>query len=306
MDVNFLRESRQKGVVAFTKFCQDIKGHEDCIFCFFEGEDVKYYGPRIEQYTEYSFSKIINYNCNGREEVEKVFALITKKTVYDKINKMFFIDKDYLPSEEANANLYQTPCYSIENFYSSVECFGRIINREFGINTIDADYNKCICDYTNRLHEFHNNTSLLNIWLYCQRLKEESEKKEAIILSDFKMSKLFSNISIKQLELKKPITIETLKGFFPNAYEISNEQIDDIQQSWKSKTIKPVFRGKFELEFLRRILESLITENKSRTYFSRFYKCVRLSPGINMLSSFSTYADTPNCLVEFLTAHRIR
>ena len=93
MDVNFLRESRQKGVVAFTRFCQDLKGHENCVFCFFEGEDIKYYGPRIEQFTNYSSSEIVNYNCNGRDEVEKAFTMITKKAEYNNINMMFISTK---------------------------------------------------------------------------------------------------------------------------------------------------------------------------------------------------------------------
>ena len=58
------------------------------------------------------------------------------------------------------------------------------------------------------------------------------------------------------------------------------------------------------MEFLRKILESLVVENKAHTYFSETYNCVRLNPGSNMLSSLSAYADTPRCLVEFLESHK--
>lgn len=304
MDVESIRDAKQKGVVAFAKFCQDKRGHEDCLFCFFEGEDSKYYGSRIEQYTEYPSTKIINYNCGGRKEVERVYFLISKKHEYDEVNKIFFIDSDYIPNEQLSVDIYQTPCYSIENFYSSAECFGKIINREFGINSIDPDFNKCMTDYCNRQREFHGYTEFLNIWLSCQRAEEEIKQQKAVVLKDFRVAKLFSEISIVKVEQKETIDKDLLNNYFPNAYAIEEQQIDKVCEFWSSKKAQQIYRGKFEMEFLRKILESLVTANKAHTYFSEVYNCVHLNPGSNMLSSLSTYADTPTCLIAFLQAHR--
>ena len=44
-------------------------------------------------------------------------------------------------------NIYQTPCYSVENFYTTIDSFSRIINREFGINSIEDDFAGCVADY---------------------------------------------------------------------------------------------------------------------------------------------------------------
>lgn len=304
MDIENTREARQKGVVAFAKFCQDKKGHEECLFCFFEGEDSKYYGSRIEQYTEYPSEKVINYNCGGRKEVERVYLLISKRHEYDDVNKMFFIDSDYIPNEKVPPDMYQTPCYSIENFYSSVDCFGKIINREFGINSIDPDYSKCVTDYCNRQSEFHSYTEFLNVWLSCQREEEENKKQKAVVLKDFKVAKLFSEISIAKVAPKQAIDKELLKTIFPDAYDIERDRIDAASEAWSSKKTQQVYRGKFEMEFLRKILESIVTANKAHTYFSEVYNCVHLNPGSNMLSSLSTYADTPTCLISFLKAHK--
>ena len=304
MDVEKMRDAKLKGVVAFTKFCHDKRGHEDCLFCFFEGEDSKYYGSRIEQYTGYNSTKIVNYNCGGRDEVERAYLLISKKREYDKVNKIFFIDSDYTPKKQLSSHIYQTPCYSIENFYSSVECFGKILNREFGINSIDADYKKCIDDYTNRQCEFHNYTEFFNAWLFCQRSEEERKKRKAVVLKDFKIAKLFSEITITKVEKKDEIDKEFLKECFPNSYDIEEEQINSVSKKWSSKKAQQIYRGKFEMEFLRKILESLVVENKAHTYFSETYNCVRLNPGSNMLSSLSAYADTPRCLIEFLESHK--
>lgn len=304
MDVDITRKARQKGVVAFAKFCQDKRGHEDYLFCFFEGEDSKYYGSRIELYAEYPSTKVINYNCGGRKEVERVYLLISQRHEYHDINKMFFIDSDYITSEQSSPDIYQTPCYSIENFYSSAECFGRIINREFGINSIDPDFSKCVTDYCNRQMEFHAYTEFLNVWLCCQREEEEIQRQKSVVLNDFKVGKLFSEISITKIEIKQAIDKELLKTIFLDAYEIDNAKIDIVSKAWASKKAQQIYRGKFEMEFLRKILESIVTANKAHTYFSEAYSCVHLNPGSNMLSSLSVYADTPACLISFLKAHK--
>ena len=305
MDIQEIKESRGKGIVAFTKFCQDKKGHEDCLFCFFEGEDAKYYGARIEQYTEYPTEKIINYNCGGRKEVERAYFLISQKHEYDEINKMFFIDSDYISNNDVNPDIYQTPCYSIENFYSSTECFGKIINREFGINCIDEDYKKCVCDYKKRQEEFHLDTEFLNVWLFGQRIEEETQKEKAVILNDFKVARFFSEISISKIEQNETFNETLLKSIFPKAYNLNEEVTNRIREKWVSASPQKVYRGKFEMEFLRKILESLISKNKTHTYFSVIYNCVHLTPGSNMLSNLSVYADTPTCLVTFLQSHKL-
>ena len=304
MDVESTRNARQKGVVAFTRFCQDKKGHEECLFCFFEGEDSKYYGSRIEQYTEYPSEKVINYNCGGRKEVERVYLLISKRPEYDDVNKMFFIDSDYIPNEQVPSDMYQTPCYSIENFYSSADCFGKILNREFGINSIDSDYSKCVTDYCNRQREFHSHTGFLNVWLSCQREEEEIKQQKAVVLRDFKVAQLFSEISIAKVECKQVIDKNLLMSIFPDAYDIEQTRIDATSEVLSARKVQQVYRGKFEFEFLRKILESIIIANKARTYFSEVYNCVHLTPGSNMLSSLSMYADTPTCLISFLKAHK--
>lgn len=303
MDITKVRAARGKGVAIFTKFCQDKKGNENCLFCFFEGEDNKYYGSRIEQYTGYDYSQIISYNCGGRSEVQKAYDLISSKTENDKINKMFFIDADFVPLEKNSVDLYQTPCYSIENFYTSEECFGKILNREFGINVIDNDYKKCISDFLERQREFHENIVFFNAWLFCQRIEEDVHKNNAVKLSDFRISRLFSAIEIDKLAVKDEINKELIDRYFPDAYSIPDETLSAKYEEFSLVNGQQFFRGKFELEFLRKILESIIVKNKNRTYFSEYYNCVQLTPGANTISVLSDYADTPSCLIAFLKNH---
>lgn len=300
MDVQEIRNARERATVVFTKFSLDYKGHEDYLFCFFEGEDSKYYGSRIEQHTGYFASKILGYNCGGRKVVERLNSLISQKAEYRNIKGIFFVDRDYCPQKEEYNNMYQTPCYSIENFYTTPECMGRILNREFGINSIDSDYEKCIRDYCSRYKEFHDCTCTLNAWLSCQRREEEKQGKKKIVLSDFKISKLFSNIDINSIVSKKTIDTSLLEEMFPNHYELSSEDLLADCDNFSNEEYAMMYRGKFELEFLKKILESLVSLNKEGTYFSRKYNTVNLNISSNLLSSLSSYAETPRCLIDFL------
>lgn len=171
-------------------------------------------------------------------------------------------------------------------------------------NSIDSDYSKCVTDYCNRQREFHNHTSFLNIWLSCQREEEEINRQNAVVLRDFKIAQLFSEISIAKVESKQVIDEKLLMAIFPNAYNIENSKIDTTSAAWADQKAQQIFRGKFEMEFLRKILESIVIANKAHTYFSEVHNCVHLNPGSNMLSSLSVYADTPTCLVSFLIAHK--
>lgn len=304
MDVQELRNARNTAVVVYTKFCYERRHHKDFLFCFFEGEDSKYYGPRIEKYTNYSYENIINYNCGGRKEVLKAYDLICSKEEYKNMNMMFFIDRDYAPLKEPLDNVFQTPCYSIENFYTSRDCFSRVISREFGINPIDKDYKMCINDYSLRQSEFHQETLFLNVWLSCQRKLEEKYGKKRIQLADYKISKLFSTISINQIQVKQTIDIDLLKQHFSNAYEVTDDELQTEYDFYSQNNKQQFFRGKFELEFLRKIIESLKLRNKENTYFHTHYNCVYVDANVNTISTLSEYADTPECLINFLQNHQ--
>lgn len=304
MDVQEIRNARNKGVVAFTKFCHDKQQHDDCIFCFFEGEDNKYYGPRIERYAKYAYNKIVSYNCGGRKEVIKAYNLIKDKAEYEEVNKMFFVDRDYAPLDQELTNVYQTPCYSVENFYTTIDSFSRIINREFGINSIEDDFARCVADYCQRQKEFHSETLYLNAWLSGQRKAEDQFHLKKITLTDYKVSKLFSEISIEKVVTKEPIIKTLLQQHFPSAYNVSDEDIAKEVVFFQSKNQQMLFRGKFEIDFLRKIINSIKEKNKNSTYLQVKRECVYVDSNVNTLSTLSSYADTPECLVRFLEEHQ--
>ena len=95
MDIQKVKDARNKGVVAFSRYCQEKKKYRDYLFCFFEGEDAKYYFPRIEKYSGYEYTKIIHYNCGGKKGVLKALNLVEKNRDEIYTAKAFFVDSDY-------------------------------------------------------------------------------------------------------------------------------------------------------------------------------------------------------------------
>lgn len=304
MNIEEVRGARNRGVVAYTKFCLDKKEHSNFLFCFFEGEDSKYYDERIQKYTNFKYFNIINYNCGGKKQVIKAFHLIKNNGSQNDIQIAFFIDQDFEPYDISSyKEIYQTPCYSIENFYCSVEAFKKIICREFSLNVIEEDFQKCVDDYINAQNQFHKFTHLLNAWIFYQREKENIEKRELVKLNSFKISKLFNKICIDEVECKKEIDLGLINEKFPDAYELDMDRFNEIYGNLSHINHQQVFRGKFEFEFLRNVIEDLKRKNRDNVYFSAHRDCVRIDINSNPLSSLCQYADTPECLVDFLSQY---
>lgn len=304
MNIVEIRQARNRGVVAYTKFCLDKKHNENCLFCFFEGEDNKYYDERILKYTNFKYSNIVNYNCGGKKQVIKVYHLIKNNGLNKDIQMAFFIDRDFEPyGIEDKKDIYQTPCYSIENFYCSVEAFKKIIHREFSLNFFEEDFQKCVNDYIKAQNLFHQATCLLNAWIFYQRQKENEEQRELVKLNDFKISKLFSKLCINEIEGVE-IDLNLINEKFPNSYKLDMDRFNEIYKNFQNINQQQAFRGKFELEFLRNIIEDLRKKNKDKTYFSLYRDCVRIDVNVNPLSSLCQYADTPDCLISFLSQYK--
>lgn len=305
MDLQKVKDARNKGVVAFARYCQEKKKYQDYLFCFFEGEDAKYYFPRIEKYSGYGYNRIIHYNCGGKKGVLKALSLVEKNNDEIYTAKAFFVDSDYDTTKYNNSLLYQTPCYSIENFYTSEKAFSKMLNREFGINTTEKDFLKCRSDYSQRQQEFHDATIYINSWLACQRMHEEAEENHKIVLSDFKISKLFSEMTIDSIVSKEEIKREKLEELFPNSKNIEEHEIERKIEYFKCGDMGKLFRGKFEIEFLKKIIDSLKAKNRTGGYFSKKYTSVHIDPNVNILSILQDYADTPQSLIDFLKQYQV-
>lgn len=298
MDIEKVRRKRENAVSIYTKFIKNRELFNKKLFCFFEGEDRKYYIIRIEKYSNITEDNIISYSCNGKEQVLKLYQMLQSE--YKSVKKMFFVDKDF-DETEPNEELYVTPSYSIENYYVTSSAFERILYNEFGINKVDDDYEKCLHDFNERKNEFNSEIKKLNVWIYYQKLKMKELGIVNINYKNFKLKKIFE-IKIDKLKIKNSITIELLNNEYKEAYDVEEIELEKYMHLFDDESY---LRGKYQLEFLKIILEDMINKNKKEEYFECYRDNIKINPNVNTLSSLSIYADTPDSLKIFLSNYKI-
>ncbi|WP_439638082.1 DUF4435 domain-containing protein [Spirulina sp.] len=214
----------------------------------------------------------------------------------------YFIDRDFdnsIAEEGLQGIIYETPCYSIENFYTSINSFKSLLKEEFGLQESDADFEQCLNLYKDRQAEFHSAVETLNAWIACQR-----EISSDIKLSKIKISK---DIKITLSSVMNTYTHEDLERKFPEAPPISPDQLQEKKQTLNSKNPQCSFRGKFEIEFLRKFITQLVEDaNKITPQYFHEKRSVQLSiPGSEIIPRLSQHADTPDCLRAYLLQFKV-
>ena len=301
MTVDDLRKSKDIAQVAFTEFTLSTREYPDSLFCFFEGKDNPYYVPRIKHYT----SNYYPISCKGREKVIKVHSLISEKSEYNSYKKAFFIDRDFhKPLEQVNPPIFETPCYSIENFYVSVGVFKEILLNSFHLTEYDNGIviENCLSLYEQRQAEFHKATLLFNAWYACLiEIRDQTGQTTGVTL-DEKFPRDFVKISLESVT--SSYNQETIQRKFPNAIPVDQNTLNNKIQEFENCDQCKTFRGKYEMQFLTTIIRLLIEDSinpksviNSRINFD-FSSNLTNDQAINV---FSGYAETPESLKEYLT-----
>lgn len=274
--------------VAYQRFMLLVGKNANGLFCFFEGNaDKDYYIPRVKEYVQ-SYEII---NCQNKSNVLKARKDIAYHREYDKYKKAFFIDRDFDPLENL-PDVYETPYYSIENFYVSVPVFKRILTHHFSLSEVEEDFAKYAQLYEIRQQEFHAAVLLLNAWYACLRDRRnfEAEINTTNVQLDDKFIAKIIQISLQSVT--QNYDIETIKTKFPNAIPYDNEKLTEKIVQFQSAEQYHVFRGKYELFFLKTFLIELKKQVKSSRNFD--------IPLEEFIFQYSDLAETPACLATYL------
>ncbi len=294
MSVGELRSSRDKATVVFVEFTRLYKQYKSALFCFFEGEDSKYYGIRIKNIAKPE--KDIYFSCKGKEGVLGIYKMLSSRKNYENARAVYFIDRDFDQSiaEKNIKRIYETPCYSIENFYTSVKCFSEILKSEFKLMETEESFIKCISLYEKLQGEFHDAVELLNTWIACQR-----NRSSALNISDLSVQR-FIIIDLKKIAVN--YTASNLEDMFPNLPAIPQTELDSKKSELLANNRQKSFRGKFEVEFLYVFLNKLMNEANQGNYpyFNQKVKVNLHFSRKTIISDLCQYADTPDCLYEYL------
>lgn len=297
-----LRRSRDKAQVAFQEFALSTGKYPDHLFCFFEGKDNAYYVPRIKRYTSH-YQPI---KCGNRDSVLKTHTLISNRPEYDDYKKAFFIDRDFnTPHGESDPPIFETPCYSIENLYVSVDVFREILANVFHLLEFgDRDvFEGCISLYRERQNEFHDAVCLFNSWYACLiEIRNSTGKTTGVNLED-KLPKGFIEVTLEAVTCN--YNLDSIKDKFPNATEIEeivlNAKLDEFRNCEKGK----VYRGKYEMQFLIKFIQLLLQDSHSSRAVVK--SKITSSFGDHLshqqaIDIFGGYAETPESLTEYLQA----
>lgn len=290
---DLIREREESANVAYMTFMKHIRQDKNGLFCFFEGNDAPYYQIRIRNVYQDNYYPI---KCKGKSKVLKVYELINNHRIYDKYRKGFFVDSDFdLPIN--NPAIYETPCYSIENFYTNPSVFSEILKNELGLTEVSESYANAMNCYVELHQQFLEKTTLFNAWYACLKdVRNQNGTETGASLSD-KFPKGFVKMALDKIEIA--YDFDKIKTTFSDALLITesilNQKIERFNQSDKNY----IFRGKFAFFAMLEILEKLVEDsrNTKQVIKEKVKYNVTQSQGI---SQFAQYAKTPPCLMAYL------
>ncbi len=303
--VDSLRQDRTKASAIFMQFTRIYKKDNLAMFCFFEGEDSKYYGIRIRNIARPP-KQPYYFNCDGKSGVLGVYRILSNRKRYEKAKAAYFIDRDFDKSIYNRLNfqsskpIYETPCYSIENFYTSVSCVSEILRSEFNLNETNEEeiFIKCINLYQKLQTELHAQVGLLNAYIACLKEKQVKLNLNNYNISDF--------VKINLAKITSTYTLTTLNKKFSHSITLSQDELNAQLSLLQSLECQKSFRGKFEIDFLCKFLEQLKEKANigDKRYFSKKYKVTFNFSRKTIISDLSQYADTPDCLMHYLESFR--
>ena len=308
-------EAEESKTIGFIDFAQHITSNVGGLFCFFEGRDVDYYYSRIEsvykgkiQSIRCGSKEIIDgkeIRCSAKKNVIRTNKLIAGKPMYARYKTVYFVDRDFeqpVPQDD----IYTTPCYAIENLYTSPEVFERILKHKFGVQETKPEFAICKNMYRDRQQEFHSAMTLFNAWYACLiDIRSSTGQETGATLGDSKIEEkgLSTNglVRIYLDRVKNTNNIDEIKAKFPKAPSISSDVLDSKIAEFNASAEKgKLFRGKFELQFLAKIL-NLLQDDASKE--KRYLKVKVSLTNINaesLLLSLATYAETPADLLTYI------
>jgi hypothetical protein len=274
---------------------------------FFEGEDEKYYSIRIN--TMAPNLKWGGINAEGKKNVIKLRELIRNHPDYHDKSCMFIVDADF----DDNTNIchledvYITPCYSIENLYTSEHTLRRILSAEFKITEHcenSESFTKAIETFNSVKKDYHASLLFFNVWIRAYRKNEQAATLEKLNINNVKFDQL-ADITLSGVT--KKYNDKIVSSLFPVGTDPEQTYIDESINYFKENDPETKFRGKQQLEFFRIFLEKLKIDAGSKSGRIVFKQKIKVPLNLtksNCLSELSNYADTPDCFVSFVHRHQ--
>jgi hypothetical protein len=273
--------------VIFHKVLSYINGDTKYLF-FFEGiEDSSYY----HCFFEYDCNSYEDFCCNGKETVLKIYSLLKERNLKN-CKTAYFVDRDF-DEPLSNDEIFETDCYSIENYYCNDNFIINLLKNEFLLNSKDDAYIKILELFKNKQNEFHESIILFNAWYYYLKKNKIITPMIRSICLEKKIYDSFINWNFDS-SITSNYTLETIQAKFPEVKIVDNTEINKIISILKGKDLSKMLRGKYEIEFLQRFLRYIIQDGNSkerRKYLSK--KTTVNFQDDRFITTFCQYAQKP-------------
>lgn len=291
-------ESKDALAVPFT-FYSTNKLADNCLFCFVEGKtDSDYYYPKIK--ILYGTNCLI-VNCNCKKNV---LAMYDKVYPVDHATKKlaFFIDHDY-DASITRPNLFETECYSIENYYTHPSSFSEFLQHGLHVPSTEFEFTNAMNFYQAAFDGYHASMLEFNAWIaVCKDKQKTCEMRHLEKLGDTPPED-FLNIEFGST-YSQLYTLDILNDHFKADPRITNEELQAKKIELQSKNFYDIFRGKYELGFLCKLLLNLKhkaehTKKEKRTTLEKNIVSMNFDLK-NLMKNYSAYAYFPKSLRKFI------
>ncbi|MGJ8760734.1 MAG: DUF4435 domain-containing protein [Polaribacter sp.] len=287
------KKKKNSPAVAIQRFVLLKKEFNNDLFCFYEGKDGPYYYNRIINHFGDNHHPI---TCGNKKAVLKVYEYL--KINYSNSNTSFFVDKDY-DEQQNQSNLYETPCYSIENFYTSVKVLKAVLKNEFLLSETDKEYKDVIELFVQNKNDFHSSITLLNSWYAAAKQIAQAKGTSVNASLDEKPPKEF--IIIKIGKIQSDYDFSKIIEKYPNSIEVTEAEVQTKMSEFNTKDKSQIFRGKYELDFMYNFLKFIIEDANNSKDLIKTKTSFNIDKA-RILSQLSQYAETPDCLVEYINS----
>lgn len=270
------------------------------IYCC-EGRDARYYQSRIENITQKRASPL---HCGNKKGVLTIYNVLKTRAKNGVLTAAFFIDRDF-DTLQNKPDLYETPCYAIENLYCHKDCLRNFLISELGFTEIDTDFTKIMQHFETHLQAFCESITLINAWyLTTKTMRSESDAPLDIPKIDaiFKV-KDFVKISFNEIECK--YNLETIAQKMTNTtFKIQETKLQHHIRAFQNSPANAcVFRGKFQMDFFMQYIVNMLQYAKKELNLDKKMSTnlsINANDRENGLSAFANFAHTPPCLYQYL------
>ena len=302
--LDVLLESLDDSEVFFLEYSR-IRSNRNVVFIIEGKDDPKFYSSKISGI--YDLWDLLS--VGGKAKVLELRESIRTHPSYKTDNVFFLIDRDF-DERILGADIYTTPCYSIENLYCNPSTIRNLIIGECGLSNYKIQnrieiVNFILQEYKALQELFHRSRNLIaanSIYLYIRTaLQPRKINLDKIVKINVRLSDGY--VAVKRARKRDYSAIKTTEK---NGFRLFWAENAQLKRALESPNI--YFRGKQEIMFLKEFVKLLKEDSflAEKVFLQFGYKLKTDNPAMadHILSSAAQYVHAPECLNDFLRQTR--